>query len=159
MKLIVGLGNPGEKLGRTRHNIGFMFLDYLARSRDSDNNIRLLKPQHFMNNSGTDVSHELHYYKIPVSSLIVIHDDLDIRLGEYKIQKGKGPKVHNGISDIEAKLKSKDFWRVRIGVDNRPAKNRIPGEAYVLEDFPEDELSTVESLFPTIESEVGRLLK
>ena len=70
-----------------------------------------------------------------IENLVVVHDDLDIPLGSFKIQFGRGPKDHNGILDIEEKLGTKDFWRVRIGIDNRPLDNKPMGEIYTLEDF------------------------
>lgn len=79
------------------------------------------------------------FYKIPTTNIYVIHDDLDLRLGEYKIQKGVGPKLHYGIQSIEEKLGNSDFWRIRIGVDNREPKNRTQGETYVLQEFTEEE--------------------
>ena len=77
--------------------------------------------------------------KLKIDDLIVAHDDLDIPLGKFKIQKGEGPRLHNGISSIEKALGSKDFWRIRIGVDNRDTAKRIDGETYVLQDFTRGE--------------------
>lgn len=156
MKLIVGLGNPGEKYKNTRHNVGFAVVDKIVTSnklqvtRGSDSKlftsymlpttkVILAKPQTFMNLSGVAVKEIAAYYKIHPSDIWIIHDDLDIRLGDFKIQKGVGPKLHYGIQSIEEKLESKDFWRVRVGVDDRPANNRIPGEEYVLREFGSEE--------------------
>lgn len=153
MKLIVGLGNPGKKYVNTRHNVGFLAIDLFAKNRSLDfvNNSRFksdvatskecifAKPQTFMNNSGDAVSSIVNFYKISSGDIFIIHDDLDLRLGEYKIQKAIGPKVHGGVNSIEEKLGSKNFWRVRIGVDNRSIENRIAGEEYVLQSFSESE--------------------
>jgi PTH1 family peptidyl-tRNA hydrolase len=93
----------------------------------------------------------------------VIHDDLDIKLGEYKIQKGVGPRLHNGISSVEKALGTKDFWRVRVGVENRPSnlkffnlnfRRRIPGEKYVLQKFSDQERETLYRVFDKINSEL-----
>ena len=93
-----------------------------------------------MNNSGSFVKKQLSKYpSITVSDLYVIHDDLDIPLGVFKIQFGKGPKVHNGLNDIYEKLGTSDFWHVRVGVDNREPENRIKGDEYVLSDFSDEE--------------------
>ncbi|OGH08326.1 MAG: aminoacyl-tRNA hydrolase [Candidatus Levybacteria bacterium RBG_16_35_6] len=162
MKLIIGLGNPGPKYHSNRHNVGFLVIDELAKGftkKTSNINFEfqkklqsnilvtsdfiLAKPQTYMNSSGIAVSKIINQYKIDISNLWVIHDDLDMRLGEYKIQKGKGPKIHNGILSIEEKLGNKNFWRVRIGVDNRQKIFRIPGEKYVLQNFNEDEKKLV----------------
>ena len=92
-----------------------------------------------MNDSGVFVKKLVEQNKANLSDLWVIHDDLDIALGSYKIQKGKGPKLHNGVNSIERELGSEDFWRVRVGVDNRSPESRILGEEYVLQDFTEGE--------------------
>lgn len=176
MKLIIGLGNPGEEYKNTRHNVGFLLLDKIrseipgsllhASDQDPDNNFRiekkfnaeilkigdviLARPMTFMNKSGDAVSKIASFYKISLNDIYVIHDDLDIRLGDYKIQKGIGPQLHYGIQSIENKLGKKDFWRIRIGVDNRDTENRIPGEEYVLQHFNEDERQVVEKVVDKI---------
>ena len=132
MKLFIGLGNPGTKFKNNRHNVGHM-------ASDASNRIKILKSNVYMNDSGRFVLSEVNKTKVSLSDLYIIHDDLDIRLGSYKIQFGKGPKVHNGLNDIYEKLKSKDFWHVRVGVDNRDSENRTKGEDYVLEDFKSEE--------------------
>ncbi len=179
MKLIVGLGNPGDKYGKTRHNVGFMVMEALAKSmgfekwelskkynslianysdsQPTTHNSQpiLAKPQTFMNDSGVAVSALASYFKINNSDLFVIHDDLDIRLGEYKIQNGTGPKVHNGVNSIEEKLGSNDFWRVRVGIDNRIAARSEGlfvgrGEEYVLQKFSDDEFRVLDSVIKNI---------
>jgi peptidyl-tRNA hydrolase, PTH1 family len=92
-----------------------------------------------MNESGKAVKKLVDFYKVEMDDLYVIHDDLDIKLGEYKIQKGVGPKVHGGVNSIERELGKEDFWRARVGVDNRDLENRIPGEEYVLQNFTREE--------------------
>lgn len=92
-----------------------------------------------MNESGKAVKSLMKFFKISPEDIIVIHDDLDLGLGNYKLQKGKGPKVHNGILSIENSLGTKDFWRLRLGIENRQNK-KIPGERYVLERMPEEEI-------------------
>lgn len=183
MKLIVGLGNPGEKYRQNRHNVGFMFLNYLleifkikfeSRSMSSQSpsfkadkylfseiarigtsnsqsqQFILAKPQTYMNKSGDAVRKIVQHYKLQASKvLIVVHDDLDIPFGKFKIQI-QGPKQHNGITDIQNKLQTMDFLRVRIGVDNRSAENRINGEEYVLQNFTPEEQSQLPELFKNI---------
>jgi len=154
MKLIVGLGNKGEKYNKTRHNVGFLVLGVLGGHKWKRNkkfeaevcdfdlgDILLIKPMTFMNESGRAVRKIIDYYNIELDDLYVIHDDLDLKLGRFKIQKSKGPKDHNGILSIERMLGSKDFWRVRVGIDNREKKQRgwIVGDDYVLSEFGEDE--------------------
>jgi len=149
MKIIVGLGNPGDKYAKNRHNVGWMVLDAIQRKgvRDQGSEIRLLKPDVFMNESGIAVRKAVNFYKVLPTDIILIHDDLDIKLGEFKIEMARGPKQHNGVASVEKELGTKDFLRVRVGVDNRNPRSqestnlsiRIPGEKYVLENFTEDE--------------------
>jgi len=157
MKIIVGLGNPEEKYAKNRHNVGFMVLDKLLAVRWESKfealtckvgDTLLVKPQTFMNRSGDSVSEIVNFYKVSTDELIVVHDDLDIRLGEFKIQKGIGPKVHNGLTSVEERLGKKDFWRVRVGVDNRTVK--IAGEDYVLSDFSSDEETIINKIIKEI---------
>jgi len=176
MKLIIGLGNPGKEYENTRHNIGFLVLDKLKTEISKSklqipneilNNdfqierkfnaevlkigdVMLVRPMTFMNESGTAVSKIASFYKTDSNDIYVIHDDLDLRLGEYKIQKGIGPKLHYGVQSIENKLGNKDFLRVRVGVDNRDAENRILGEKYVLQDFNEDERPIIDKVVDKI---------
>jgi PTH1 family peptidyl-tRNA hydrolase len=138
MKLIVGLGNPGEDYKFNRHNVGHMTVEILLK-RSLPQDFIVKKSQVFMNDSGVFVKKLVEQYRVNSSDLWVIHDDLDIPLGSFKIQKGKGPKLHNGINSIEKELGTDDFWRVRIGVENRSPEVKIPGEEYVLQDFTPEE--------------------
>lgn len=176
MKLIVGLGNPGEKYKNNRHNVGFMFVDYLVNEltgsrvtswkkdkylssniylqnstlNPPSSTLILAKPTTYMNKSGEAVKKLMTNYQLPTTDLIVVHDDLDIPLGKFRIVKGYGPKLHNGIESIENKLLAQDFTRVRIGVDNRPSESRVPGIDYVLQDFGEEEKKAVLNIFSQI---------
>ena len=180
MYLIVGLGNPGKEYEDMRHNAGYIAVDKFSEILDKEEyssngwrnekifdsevnifekdntKIVLLKPTTFMNNSGVAVEKALKKYKPEDMSkeLILIHDDLDISLGEYKIQSGTSPKCHYGVKSIEDHLGTADFIRVRIGIDNR-IDRRIPGEKYVLMNFSEDEKI---SLFECIDSALKELL-
>ena len=157
MKLIVGLGNPGDRYVGTRHNTGFfvveklqldVFPDFPWKFENKFNadismagSAILVKPLSFINSSGEVVKKLVNFYKIDKENLIVVHDDLDIRLGEWKKQFSQGPKLHNGLLSIEEKLGTIDFWRFRVGVDNRTVDNRISGEDYVLQPFFEEEIT------------------
>ena len=168
MKIVVGLGNPGKEYQNNRHNVGFMVVERLAEmgwetkfgaevSRVGDT--LLVKPQFFMNKSGEVVAKIINFYKVDLSGLFVIHDDLDIRLGDFKIQFGVGPKVHYGINSIEGSLGSMGFWRVRIGVDNRPVgEARTPGDEYVLADFSDEEKIIVDGVIEKAVKEINSLL-
>ena len=108
-----------------------------------------------MNRSGQTIAHLISEPTI----IFVAHDDLDIRIGNFKIQKSVGPKMHNGLESIEQSLKSKSFWRIRIGIDNRTSDNSIPGEPYVLSNFSEEESEMLEKTFPRILSKLQLLLE
>ncbi|MEI6327410.1 MAG: aminoacyl-tRNA hydrolase [Candidatus Roizmanbacteria bacterium] len=165
--IIVGLGNPGPKYAHNRHNVGYMYLDWLQGRADGkswkenqrgryhqasiDEDV-LIKPLTYMNESGSAVGSILATSSLSPTSLIVVHDDLDLPTGEYKISFGKGPQLHGGINSIEHHLKTKDFWRIRIGVDDRPPENRISGIDYVLEDFLPAQMQTITALFPVIKA-------
>ncbi|MBP7859744.1 aminoacyl-tRNA hydrolase [Patescibacteria group bacterium] len=138
MKLVIGIGNPEVKYKNTRHNVGLMVADELI-SRGRVKDLVVKRSDKFMNHSGSFVLSQSTKYHIQYTDLYVIHDDLDIPIGSFKIQFGKGPKVHNGLNDIYEKIGSSDFWHVRVGVDNRDPENRIEGKSYVLEDFTEEE--------------------
>lgn len=159
MKIIVGLGNPGKEYQNSRHNVGFEFVDRLAGgvkfNLDSkfealvykEKEVLFVKPQTYMNESGRAVRRIFDFYKMNTDQIIVVHDDLDLKLGEYKIQKGVGPKVHNGVSSVEASLPDKDFLRVRIGVDNRE-KTFYGGSGadYVLGKFSQEESEVMDEV-------------
>jgi PTH1 family peptidyl-tRNA hydrolase len=175
MKLIVGIGNPGKKYEKTRHNVGFVVVEELVRELRITNHmmqndwkeskkgklmywwfevggekVELIKPVTFMNRSGEVMAYvKKKHPELDLDDLYVIHDDLDIALGEYKIQKGKGPKDHKGLNSIYEKLGSKDFWHVRVGVENRTEnkEQRTKGEDYVLQNFTNDEEKIIESWF------------
>lgn len=139
MKIIVGLGNPGSKYVHNRHNVGHMVVEKLQKSKTPK--IKAFKSDKFMNDSGSFVLKLTNRYPLITNPLFIIHDDLDIKLGEFKIQFGKGPKVHNGLNDIYEKLGTNEFWHVRVGIDNRTEDQRqnTEGKDYVLEDFTEEE--------------------
>jgi PTH1 family peptidyl-tRNA hydrolase len=158
MKVIVGLGNPGLEHQKNRHNTGFLILDKYAKDLgfawetsskfDSEISVQkdfiLVKPQTFMNNSGTAVSKVLSYYKVDPKDLVVIHDDVDLPFLGFKKQLGAGPAGHHGVEDIIEKLGTQDFWRIRIGL-GRPMGN-ILIEDWVLQDFGEDEINKITQL-------------
>ncbi|HYS44339.1 MAG TPA: aminoacyl-tRNA hydrolase [Geobacteraceae bacterium] len=152
-KLIVGLGNPGSKYLWTRHNAGFMVLDELARRAGipvtrktfsglygegsyRGERLLLLKPQTFMNLSGRSVNPALHFHRLSLQDLIVIHDDIDLPFGRIKLKEGGGHAGHNGLRSLMQELGGGQFARIRVGV-GRP----LHGDAadYVLSPFGRDE--------------------
>ena len=158
MKLVVGLGNPGDKYKGNRHNVGQMVLDRIQGSgvRDQRTGIKLSKTGTFMNESGNAVRKAMNFYKLGVEDLIIIHDDLDIGLGEYKIDMGRGPRQHNGVTSVEEALGTKEFLRVRVGVDNRDQSSgiRVQGDKYVLEDFTDEERVILDGVIEKIVDEL-----
>lgn len=157
MKLIIGLGNPGKKYEKTRHNVGFMVLDRLHQELKKYNisewelskkfnsqisgctvnsdKIILAKPMTFMNTSGQAVQLITQYYKIEPESIIVVHDDKDIKLGEIKIQKDRGHAGHNGIRSIIDHIGSQNFTRIRIGIASDNEKKMMDIPKFVLGKF------------------------
>jgi PTH1 family peptidyl-tRNA hydrolase len=112
-----------------------------------------------MNDSGRAVRKIMDFYKLGIEDIVVVHDDLDIAFGEYKIQKDKGPKVHNGVLSVEQCLGRTDFLRVRIGIDNRqPGVNYGTGADYVLSNFSKQEVKELDTLFEEIVKELTETL-
>jgi PTH1 family peptidyl-tRNA hydrolase len=162
MKAVVGLGNPDLKYRFTRHNVGFMLVDALAGELDisltdspkmfskvgKSQDWLLAKPQTYMNDSGRAVRAIVDFYKLSLSELYIAHDDLDITLGDYKIQHGRGPQDHNGLLSIYEALGSKDFHHIRIGTEARQDDRRnISGKDYVLTPFTDDEADQLPNVF------------
>lgn len=175
MKIIVGLGNPGEKHQKNRHNVGFMVVEALAQKLGSEpwtmskkfkaevvqtKEYILVKPQTFMNDSGIAIAKICGFYKVAYSDLYVVHDDLDIALGNYKIQFGKGPQVHNGLLSVEEQLSTDQFWNVRIGVENRVIRGNkgVPGVVYSLQDFDSQEEEIVARVITQTVTELQAVL-
>src|SRR4030067_1386325 len=150
MILIIGLGNPGEEYGQTRHNIGFIILDkfseetgilaqvskfnsILIKSEYAGKALLCVKPYTFMNNSGSAVLKVIEHFEGKIESTIVIHDDLDIEFGEISLKSGGGTGGHNGIDSIVKKLGRSDFDRLRFGI-GRPPVRKDPAD-FVLSKF------------------------
>jgi len=149
MRLIVGLGNPGEKYSKTRHNIGFMILNKIAQKRgitfrlephyesrfaelgDLENRIKLIEPQTFMNESGRAVKKCKDYWKVDSEDIWVIHDDVDLEFGKIRINLGGSSAGHKGIESIIQAVGDR-FWRIRVGIGK---KDTIPTEEWVLMNF------------------------
>lgn len=142
-------------------NIAFQFNKKFNAEMVQTKEYILVKPQTFMNNSGEAVAKICHFYKVKYEDLYVIHDDLDIALGEHKIQYAKGPRVHYGVNSIEEKLGTEDFWRVRVGVENREVRGNkgVPGEVYSLQDFQPEERETIGQVIGKITKELLIILQ
>ena len=175
IKLIVGLGNPGQEYQRTRHNVGFLLLDELASSEGVDFSLQsrffgslaevmteqgkvyLLKPNTFMNRSGQSVSSVMKYFKITPKEILIVHDELDFSVGEMKLKFSGGHGGHNGLRDIISALASKDFLRLRLGID-RPVAPSLVAD-YVLSDFSKSDAKDIEQLFSDFISRLPILYK
>jgi len=151
MKLIIGLGNPGEKYEKTRHNAGFMAIEELKE--DKPEGSVLAKPKTFMNDSGKAVKELADYYGAKPQDLWIIHDDIDLPLGQYKISEGQGSAGHKGVQSIIDQLKTKDFKRVRIGIC--PAAGKPENvEDFVLKKFDKEEIKELKEVFKRIAEEI-----
>lgn len=175
MILIVGLGNPGTKYENNRHNVGFMAVDFLLKKFTSvdksiweDNRkfkcqsakisdeILLAKPLSFMNSSGLAVQKVMQFYKISTFGLYVIHDDLDLPLGNVKITVGHGSAGHKGVESIIHCLGNNNFVRIRVGIGGN---KKIEGEKYVLSDFERTEVRKLGKVIKKVAEVVGVILK
>lgn len=159
IKLVVGLGNPGNEYENTRHNIGFIFIDVLAEYLNvSEVGLRLAKPQTFMNKSGTAVSALSKYYKAKSENILVIHDDIDILWGRYKFSFGRSSAGHQGVESIIKALKTKNFWRLRIGIQPT-VKRHTSADKIILKKFTSAEIKTLNQTIKKAISELERLFK
>jgi PTH1 family peptidyl-tRNA hydrolase len=171
--MLVGLGNPGAEYAQTRHNIGFLCIDYLAdkytvsfshskwqadvgKARLGDKEAVLVKPLTFMNRSGQPVSQICNYYRIPHDRVIVVHDDADLEWGRIKIVVNRGAGGHNGIRSIIEQLGNKGFVRVRIGI-GRPSNEDIPMASFVLARFSQAEKEELQNIYERFDNAI-RLL-
>jgi len=154
MKLVIGLGNPGKQYEKTRHNVGFMILDeYLDQSKWSKNDyaeyikadidgekVIFIKPTTFMNLSGNAVRYFIKYYKINIENILVIHDDLDIEVGEFKLKINSSSGGNNGVSSIIECLGTNNFLRLKVGI-SKPLNNDTIN--YVLHQFSKEDLQKI----------------
>ncbi len=177
MKLIVGLGNPGTEYARTRHNAGFLAVDYFLKGLPSIScqskfkaqicelhfgpvKAFFAKPQTFMNASGEAVREICDYYKIdPAADLLVIHDDKDLPLGAVRQTESSSSAGHNGVQSVIDQLRTQNFRRIRIGVESREPENPMDTRDFVLQNFSDGELARLESeIFPKVKSEIDRFI-
>lgn len=160
MKLIVGIGNPGKEYEHTRHNIGFDVIDLVAQTVNTNNfkskfnglyiefmymkeKIILLKPQSYVNLSGSVVKKYMDYYKINIDDILIISDDLDQNVGSYKIKTNSSSGGHNGLKDIEKNLGTKNYKRLKIGISNL---KDIDTKDYVLGNFNKEDRQVIDSV-------------
>ncbi len=174
MKLLVGLGNPGNKYQKTRHNIGFRFVDTLAEkqglrfaaaprfraetaewNRNGDK-VLLIKPQTFMNNSGESIAPLVRYYSITTENIFVVYDDLDLAAGKFRLKSGGGHGGHNGLRSLNQHLPDTGYQRVKIGIGRPPVHTDVT--AWVLGKSSADERQQEERIFSALNHEISTLL-
>ena len=159
MYMIVGLGNPGKEYANTKHNIGFITIDYLAEKHNfkinkikhkalfgegfiSGEKVIMLKPETYMNLSGQSVKEAMDYYKLDIENLIVIYDDIDIPMGSLRIRKKGSAGTHNGMRSVIGQLGNDNFPRIRIGIG--ADRGNIPLANYVISGFNKKEVEIME---------------
>lgn len=161
MKMIVGLGNPGNEYINTRHNIGFMTLDNYIKTKNisvyknkfnglyikakiNNEDVIFLKPQMYINLSGVVIKKYIDYFKVNISDILIISDDLDLEIGRYKLKSSGSSGGHNGLKNIELELGTQNYKRLKIGISNN--KN-IDTKDYVLGKLTESDLKTYTEIF------------
>jgi PTH1 family peptidyl-tRNA hydrolase len=174
MNLIVGLGNPGRAYAYSRHNVGFRCINHLGKAHGislkqrqcqaqvgtgliENSEVVLAKPLTFMNLSGQSVKSLMRRFRVALSDIIVIHDDLDLPLGKIRLYTGGGSGGHKGIESIISHLESRDFLRVRVGI-GRPPEGEDPID-YVLGDFLPEEKLHIENTIPMVCDAIACLIK
>lgn len=150
--IFVCLGNPGKKYQKTRHNVGRMFGDWVVKNK-LDSKIGVVVLDGFMNQSGEYLQKIIKNTNWQPQDLIVVHDDLDLAFGDFKIQFGRGAAGHHGVESIIEALGTDQFWRVRIGIGRPPAE--IDPEKFVLMPFSSQELATLPVWFQKIFDQLG----
>ncbi|MEL7177464.1 MAG: aminoacyl-tRNA hydrolase [Pseudomonadota bacterium] len=173
MKLFVGLGNPGAKYARNRHNIGFMSVDEIASDHSfspwrgkfqgsvsegvlGGEKVILLKPETFMNKSGQSVGEAMRFYKLTPADITVFHDELDLAPGKARVKQGGGHAGHNGLRSLHQHI-TDAYQRVRLGIGHPGHKDAVPG--YVLRDFPKADDSWLDDLLRGISYGAPELAK
>ncbi len=159
--LLIGLGNPGREYRASRHNFGFMLIDRIAvrlnargmkmqskaivmDARHDERKLILAKPQTYMNLSGRSVQGLIHFYKLPLSNVMILSDDLDLPFGTIRIRASGGPGGQRGLSSVLEQLGTKDVPRLRLGIGRPPG--RMDPAAYVLQDFSREELKLLSEI-------------
>jgi PTH1 family peptidyl-tRNA hydrolase len=171
VKIIVGLGNPGKKHQKNRHNIGFLVLDeifgcdeliwekkfysLIAKTTYDGHKVLLVKPQTFMNLSGEALNKIVNFYKLNIKNIMVIHDDIYLKFGKIKVKHGGSDAGHNGIKNIDNLLEENEYYRLRYGVGQNTTLDLAE---YVLQDFSEEELLEIKKNKAEIEKHIKTFL-
>jgi len=179
-KLIIGLGNPGDKYQNTRHNIGFRAVDFIAENTNTETftesthaeaktaqgsiggrSVLLAKPQTYMNQSGKAVAALARYFDIPTDQILIIHDELDVTFGELKFSFDTGGGGHNGVLSVIGALATQKFARLRVGIkqNNDQLNSQKNTRSYVLSSFDDDQEKVLTEILPTILEGVNLWIK
>lgn len=145
VKLIIGLGNPDAQYQKTYHNVGHLMTDFLSEQPASAPRLKILKSDQFMNQSGLFVKNELKKEKLKPEQLLLIHDDADIQLGQFKLSFGRNSAGHRGVQNVIDQLQTNKFWRLRIGI--RPAKNKQKADELVLKKIAPEKMVLLRKVF------------
>ena len=165
MRLVVGLGNPGKEYENTRHNIGFFMIDHYINYKNIsgwkskfnglylecnlfDEKVIFLKPQSYMNLSGEVILKFVNFYKIPISDILIISDDLDLSTGNFKLKDKGSSGGHNGLKNIEKNLGTQEYKRLKIGISNN---TNVDTKDHVLGKFSTEELEVYSKMYPILE--------
>jgi PTH1 family peptidyl-tRNA hydrolase len=178
--LIVGLGNPGQKYQNTRHNVGFRAADFIAENTNTEaftesthaetvtaqgsiggRSVLLAKPQTYMNKSGKAVAALARYFDIPQDHILIIHDELDIEFGELKFSFGAGGGGHNGVLSVISALDTREFARLRVGINSDDTRSGDPKDArsYVLASFSSEQEDSLAEMLPVLLEGVNLWIK
>lgn len=172
MYLVVGLGNPGEKYARNRHNIGFMAADEIVRRHSfsawrskfqgevaegkiGTEKVLVLKPMTFMNESGRAVKEAVTFYKIAPEDIVVLHDELDLAPGKLRVKRGGGHAGHNGLRSIHSHV-GEGYGRIRLGIGHPGSKDRVMG--HVLKDFAKADQDWLEPLLDAVADNIDLVI-
>jgi PTH1 family peptidyl-tRNA hydrolase len=172
--LLIGLGNPGREYKDTRHNFGFMLIDRIAVRLNArgmrvqskaivttatyeDRKLILAKPQTYMNLSGQSVQGLVNFYKIPLTNIMILSDDLDIPLGTIRIRAAGGPGGQRGLASVIESLGTKDFSRLRLGIGRPPG--RMDPANFILQNFSRDEMKSISEILDTAADAVLEFVK
>ena len=170
MKLVVGLGNQGREYKNTRHNVGFSVIDnylgkvdwktkmesYFYSTEVNGEQVIFIKPLTYMNLSGLAVSKVVNFYKIDMADILIIHDDLDLPVGTFRIKKNSSSGGHNGIKSIISELNSEEFGRLKVGIGHNKL---MPTDKYVLAKIPKSELNEITKNYDIFNEIIDEFIK
>lgn len=172
MKLVVGLGNPGNRYNFTRHNVGFLTLDYylklhhtswrekpfLGAIRGQIGDVLFIKPQNYYNETGAVVTHYMQYFKIAVSDILVICDNFDLQFGKIRYRLSGTASGNNGLKSIDASLGSNNYARIRVGTKNDELKKKLGNVDFVLSRFTSEEKQDLPKILSNLAKTIDEVI-